>query len=300
MGAIHTRMDADWSELQSLLQVARAGSFSAAARATGISQPTLSRRIAALEGRLGVTLFTRGAGGAAPTAVAEELLLHARAMEDAAARLTLAAHGREARISGVVRLSASRVMAQFHLPQILAPLLEAEPGLELELVGSDAVDDLLRREADLAVRMFRPTQNDVIARHIGDLPLGFYASGSYLARHGAPERPEDLRDHAVVGYDRSDMIRRGFAQAGLPAPRQMFRLRTDDQPAAWAAAVAGCGIGITQTAIGDAAPGMRRILPGAVLPPMAMWLVMHEALRGAPPARRVWTALAEGLAALVR
>jgi DNA-binding transcriptional LysR family regulator len=293
-------MDADWGELQLLLQVARMGSFSAAARASGISQPTLSRRIAALEGRLGVTLFARGAGGAAPTAVAEELLVHARAMEASAAHLLLAAHGREARISGVVRLSASRVVAQFHLPQILAPLLEAEPGLELELAASDTVDDLLRREADIAVRMFAPTQNEVIARHIGDLPLGFYASDAYLARHGAPARPEDLRDHAVVGFDRSDMIRRGFAAAGFPAPRAMFRLRTDDQPCAWSAAMAGCGIGIMQRALGDRSPGMTRVLEDAEMPSMPKWLVMHEALRGARPARRVWDALVEGLGALAR
>lgn len=300
MDTIHPRMGLDWSELQTLLQVAQAGSFSAAARATGVSQPTLSRRIAALEGRLGVTLFARGAGGVAATAVAEELLVHARAMEDAAARLSLAAHGREARISGVVRLSASRVVAQFHLPRILAPLLEAEPGLEVELAASDAVDDLVRREADLAVRMVRPTQGDVIARHLGDMPLGFYASDGYLARHGAPRRPDDLRDHAMVGYDRSDLIRRGFAEAGYPAPRAMFRLRTDDQPCAWSAAAAGCGIGITQVALGDATPGMTRVLEDAALPALPVWLVMHEALRGSRPARRVWDALADGLGALVR
>jgi DNA-binding transcriptional LysR family regulator len=300
MRAIHTRMDLDWSELQTLLSVARAGSFSAAARAGAISQPTLSRRIAALEGRLGVTLFARGAGGAVPTQVAEELLVHAEAMAEAAARLALAAHGREARISGIVRLTASTVMAQFHLPQMLAPVLEAEPGLEVELVASDAVDDLMRREADLAVRMFRPVQGDVIARHIGDMRLGFYASERYLARRGAPARPDDLRDHAVVGYDRSDLIRRGFAAAGYRAPRAMFRLRTDDQACAWAAAVAGCGIGIAQKALGDATLGMRQVLPDAALPTLPVWLVMHEALRGARPVRRVWDALAEGLSGLVQ
>lgn len=182
------------------------------------------------------------------------MLAHAEAMDEAAARIALAAHAGGARLTGVVRVAASRIVAQHHLPGILAPLMEAEPGLEIEIAGSDSLDDLARREADIAVRMVRPEQPELVARRIGGFALGLFAHADYLARHGTPRTPEELLRHRLVGYDRSDLMRRGFRQMGMDPPRGAFRLRTDDQPAAWAAAAAGAGITPMQCAVAPRAP----------------------------------------------
>lgn len=290
----------DWAELQTLLLVSRAGSLSAAARASGLSQPTLSRRLAALEGRLGATLFHRGARGATPTPLGKEILGQARLMDEAAARIALAAHAGAPGLSGVVRVAASRIVAQHHLPAILSQLMEDAPGLEIELSASDEIDDLARREADIAVRMVRPEQPELVARHVCDFPIGLWAHESYLARHGTPRGMEDLQGHRFCGYDRSDLMRRGMRALGFEAPRALFRFRSDDQPAVWAAACAGCGISPMQVAVGARAPGMARVMPEARIPPMPCWLAMPETIRHAPAVRRVWDALAAGLAAAAK
>ncbi len=292
-------MNDDWNDLRALLAIARAGSLSAAARTSGMSQPTLSRRISALEARLGVTLFIRGAGGAAPTETASRLIAHAEAMEQAAARLTLAAAGGTQAVEGTVRVSASQIVALHLLPPILAELMESEPRLEIELVSSNDDDDLLRREADIAVRMHRPEQDDVVARKLGDLRLGLYAANEYIARYGAPETAEALHDHRFVGYDRSDLILRGFAAAGVPVARSFFRLRSDDQAACWELVRAGAGIGAMQRVIGDRDSAVVRVLPDAPLPAMPCWLAAHEELRGARRVRAVFDLLADRLRALI-
>ncbi|MGM0584541.1 MAG: LysR family transcriptional regulator, partial [Pseudomonadota bacterium] len=290
----------DWADLQALLAVARAGSLSAAAREGGVSQPTLSRRIAALEGRLGATLFVRGAGGVRLTDAGREALAQAEAMEAAAARLSVSAAGRAQGLRGVVRVSASRYVAAYLLPGLLAELLEAEPGLEIEVSASDETSNLLLREADVALRMYRPTQDDVIARKAGELALGLFASDAYAARHGLPETPEEMRAHRVLGYDRSDLVVEGFAAAGLPVPTRFFRLRTDDQVVYWEAVRAGAGIGVGQVAVAAQQPGLRRVLPGLGIGALPVWVAAHSELRASARVRRVFDALAEGMGRLSR
>lgn len=186
-----------------------------------------------------------------------------------------------------------------HLPPILADLMETEPGLEIELVSSNDTGDLLRREADIAVRMHRPRQPDVVARKLGEFRLGLYAARAYVARHGAPETVGDLPAHRFVGYDRSDLIRRGFGQAGVEVPPGFFRLRTDDQVANWQAVRAGAGLGAMQRVVGDADPAVLRVLPHAEMPPMPCWLAAHEELRTSRRVRVVFDFLAERLRAIL-
>ena len=291
----------DWSDLQALLAVARAGSFSAAAREGGASQPTLTLRIAGLEARLGAVLMERGAAGIRLTDAGREAMVRAEAMEDAAARLSLSAarRGRGRGVTGVVRITASRIVTTYLLPPLIADLLDAEPGLEIELVASDQTSNLLRREADIALRMYRPTQADLVARKVGMLAIGLYAAPAYLDRHGTPETPEDLSRHRLLGYDRSDLVRRGFAAAGLPQPREAFRLRTDDQVAYWEAVAAGAGIGGGQVAVAARDARVRRVLPQAPIPPLELWIAAHAELRASARVRRVFDHLAEGLGRVV-
>lgn len=295
---MHSSDPLDWSQIRILLTVAETGSLSAAARELGLSQPTLGRQVQAAEASLGFPVFRRHAKGLALTEEGTGLIAPAREMRAAAGRLALAAAGRDARLAGTVRISASLIVSHFVLPPILARLRAEAPEIELELNPTDASDNLLWREADIAIRMYRPEQGALIARHLGDSQLGLFAAESYLARRGVPETVEDLRGHDWIGLDRSELLIQGLRAYGWQMGRHDFGLRCDDQAAGWAMLAAGAGIGIGQLAIGHATPGLRRIVPDLPLPSLPLWLTAAEALRHTPRLRRVWDALAEGLAPL--
>lgn len=284
----------DWTLIRSFLAVAEAGSLSAAARATGISQPTLGRHIQTIEAQLQVPLFTRIAQGQALTAAGQALLPSARAMQAAAAELALTAKGHSGGIEGTVRITASRVVSHVILPRVLALLREAEPGIQIDLVPSDTTENLLFGEADIALRMYRPTQADLVARHIGDLPLGLYAAKDYLDRRGRPTTPEDLMQHDFIGQDRMDQIIRVMRTLGMEVGRSFFPVRCDD-PLTYVELIrAGCGLGGILRAVGDADPTLERIDVIPDLPSLPVWLTAAPRLRQSPRLRRVWDALAQG------
>lgn len=290
----------DWTLYRSFLAVAETGSLSAAARTLNLSQPTLGRHIAELETALDTSLFTRIAKGLTPTDAALALMPAARAMRDAAAHLSLAAAGRQETLKGTVRLTASRVVSHFLLPAMLARLRQAEPGIEIELVPSDSTENLLFREADIALRMYRPTQNDVVTRHLTDLPMAMYGAKDYLARHGLPANLDDLQHHDLIGMDRSDLMLKIMTHLGLTRHREDFPVRCDDQLVYWNLVRAGCGLGGAQTVIGDADPLVERVAAFLKLPALQVWLTAPEALRQNPRIRRVMDHLAAEFHALHR
>jgi DNA-binding transcriptional LysR family regulator len=287
----------DWALLRSLLAVADAGSLSAAARVLGTSQPTLGRHIRALEAGLGQPLFTRAADGLRPTEAARALVPHARAMREAAERLALTAAAQGAGLGGVVRITASRIVSHHLIPPILARLRHAHPEIEIELTATDTTENLMFGEADIAVRMYRPTEPEVAARHVADLPMGLFAARSYLDRAGRPENMDALLRLDWVGFDRSDMILRLMAGLGVNVGRNFFATRCDDQLVYWNLVRAGCGVGGMQTGIGDADPALERIADFIALPPMPVWLTVAERLRASPRVRLVLEALDEGFRA---
>lgn len=278
----------DWTLLQSFLAVVEAGSLSGAARATRQSQPTLGRHIRHLESQLGITLFRRIPRGLEPTEAALPLVDAARAMAQNAAKLIRMAEGRQEGLRGTVRITASRTLSHHILPPVLARLRLAEPLIQIELVPSDTSENLLFREADIALRMYRPEQLDIIARHITDLPIALYAARRYLDRAGRPQTLDDLMTHAFVGYDRDDRILRMMRAMGFPVTRDFFALRCDDQTVHWELVRAGCGISGAQTQVGDGDPLLERVMPGVDLPPLPLWLAAPQALRTNPRIRRVW------------
>tara|TARA_R110002051_G_scaffold308629_3_gene380617 strand:+ start:53980 stop:54948 length:969 start_codon:yes stop_codon:yes gene_type:complete len=289
--------DFDWTHLQTFLAVAENGTLSAAARATGGSQPTMGRHIAALETELGVRLFDRAPHGLALTPTGADLVEHARAMAAAAHQLSLTASGRSDSIAGVIRLTASEIVSTYTLPRILTELRRAEPEIEIELVASDRSENLLQREADIAIRMYRPTQVDVFTKKVGDLQLAMFATPDYIARRGMPTKLEDFLDHDVIGYDRSELMLRGFAEAGLQVDRHFFAFRCDSQVVGWQMVVAGFGIGFNQLEIGLAEPRVQRIVTGTALPALPIWLTAHSELKTSRRVRRVFDFLAEALKA---
>ena len=290
--------NSDWTITRSFLAVAETGSLSAAARALNLSQPTLGRHIAELEADLNLTLFTRTARGLQQTEAAKALLPHAMAMRDAAARLSLAAAGQEETVSGTVRVTASRIVANYILPAMLAQLRLLEPNIQIELVPSDSSENLLFREADIAVRMYRPNQLDVITSFLCDLPLGLYATPDYIRKNGMPQNFEDLAAHEFVGFDRSDALIGIMRKLGFDRVREDFALRCDDQIVYWSLVRAGCGIGGMQTMIADADPTVVRVAPFIPLPALPVWLTAAEALRQTPRIRRVFDHLSHSFRAL--
>ena len=287
--------DVDWNLIRSFVAVAETGSLSAAARRLASSQPTLGRHVSELEQALGVVLFRRGRRGYEMTDAGRALLDRGRRMVENAAAFSRLALGATEKIAGTVRITASEIVAAYVLPPLLAELAVAEPGIEVEIVASNLVDNLLRRDADIAVRMVRPSQSDLVARKIADLPLCACAALRYLDRRGRPARAEELRDHDLVGFDRGDDIIRGFAQLGVAVDRHAFRLRSDNQIVLWQAIRAGNGIGFAQRGLARSDPEVETLLPDLALPALPMWLTMHEDVRTSPRIRRVADYLYDGL-----
>ena len=289
-----TNNDVGWELYRSFLAVLEEGSLSGAARALDIAQPTVGRHITALERSLGLALFTRSPTGLLPTEVALEVRAHAAAMQSAAAALKRAASSHGAGVQGVVRVTASNVVGVEVLPPIITGLRERHPGLTIELALTDKVQDLLRREADIAVRMVRPRQGALVARRVGRIELGLHATAHYLERHGVPRTTADLERHAVIGFDRVTPFLRGAAKMLGGIDREMFALRSDSDLAQMALLRAGAGLGFCQLPLARRA-GLVRVLPKQLVLYLECWVTMHEGLRNSAHCRATFDALVSGL-----
>lgn len=285
----------DWNLIKSFVTVAETGSLSAAARKLSASQPTLGRHIGELEQALGVTLFRRGRSGYALTEAGATLFERGKAVSEQASAFSRLALGSVEAIEGTVRIAASEVVAAYVLPGMMARLGIEEPGIEVEIVASNQVENLLRRDADIAIRMVKPAQNELVARKVCDIPLCACAAISYLDRRGRPLGPADLVNHALVGFDRSDEMIRGFTQSGIPVTRGSFRFRTDNQIVLWEAVRAGNGVGLGQEPLADRDPLVEKVLPGLPLPVLPVWLAMHRDVRTSVRIRRMADFLHEEL-----
>ncbi|ACA20060.1 transcriptional regulator, LysR family [Methylobacterium sp. 4-46] len=285
-----------WDHCRAALAVLEEGSLSGAARALGLTQPTVGRQIAALEAALGVVLFTRSPAGLLPTEAGLALRPHAQALRAAAAALARTVTAAGEGVAGTVRITASEVVGGAVLPPILARLHEAHPALILELVLSDRVQDLLRRDADIAVRMTPPAQGALLARKVGTVRLGLHAHRRYLARRGAPASVAALAGHSLIGFDAETAFLRDVRIGGMPLDRSRFAWRSDSALAQLAAVRAGFGIGVCQAGLAAREPDLVPVLPeiGWDLP---TFVVMHEDLRALRRYRVAFDALAEGLEA---
>jgi len=285
----------DWSLWRSFGAVVEAGSLSAAARKLGLSQPTLGRHVETLEQELGIALFERTLQGLKPSDAALRLYEPVASAERALSEAALMAEGQSAQLGGSVRITASTMIATYALPPIVAGLRLSQPALALEVVPTDSAENLLLREADIAVRMFRPTQLDLITRKLGEIPMRCCAHESYLARRGTPRNLDDLRRHDLIGLDRSDLIIAAAKGLGIDFKREDFIVRTDSQTAMWEMMKAGVGIGFAQESLIRLAPGMMVILPEQRLPPLEMWLTTHRELFTSRRIRVIYDELATHL-----
>ncbi|MCF1744997.1 LysR family transcriptional regulator [Paradevosia shaoguanensis] len=291
--------DPDWSLWRSFAAVVETGSLSAAARELGLSQPTLGRHVEALEQSLGVVLFERTLTGFKPTETALRLYEPVRGAQRALAEAALMAEGAQPGLNGTVRITASEVVSHFVLPQLLVPIRAQFPDIAIEIVPTDSAENLLLREADIAIRMFRPTQLELVTRKLGELPIVCCAHESYLARRGTPQTTEELYGHDLIGLDRSDLLIRAASGMGFALTRDDFRLRTDDQPLAWQLTRAGLGIAFAQQGLVETTPGMRALLPQLQIPALEVWLTTHRELFTSRRIRAIYDALGAALSAYV-
>lgn len=292
------RIDAvDWSLAQAFIAVAQEGSLSAASREFGVSQPTLGRQIKALEEQLATTLFRRQPKGLTLTSEGEAVLPYALSMAEAASGFATAAAGRDMSVQGTVRITASEFTSMYMLPRILAAFRISHPDIQIELNPTDETENLLFREADLAVRMYRPTQLEMVAKKLGMLELGFWASQDYVERRGIPTSLEELMNHDLLGYDRSERFIRVANKMGWPLTRDNFGFRCDTQLVHCEMIRNGAGIGVMEVNLARSFENVVPVMPEFPTPGLEVWLTTHEALRHTPRVATVWQALEEGLSA---
>lgn len=284
----------DWNRARTFLATVEEGSFSGAARVLGLAQPTVGRQVAALEQELGVALIERVGRGIRLTAAGADLAEHVRSMGEAASRLSLVAAGQSTSLEGLVRITASEVIAAYLLPPAIARIRAEHPGIELDIIASNAAQDLRRREADIAVRSFRPRDPELVAVKIQDGWGRLYAAPAYLERLGNPTDVAGLSGAHIFGFDRGEQMVRGLQAIGLPVDSSSFPVVTESHLVQWEMARLGLGICVMMDEVGDAEPGVRRVFDEPAVP-VPMWVTSHRELRTSRRLRVVFDILVQEL-----
>lgn len=290
----------DWALWRSFAAVIAEGSLSAAARTLGLSQPTIGRHVETLEADLGLPLFERSLSGLKPNALALRLYEPVKHAQSSLAEAAILAEGAQDDTGGTVRLTASAMISNYVLPEILVSVRALHPRIAIETVPSDSAENLLMREADIAVRMFRPTQLELVTRHLGNIAIVPIAHERYLARRGRPLSLDELWTHDLLGFDRSDLILLHARKLGYDLSRDHFVLRSDDQPHLWELLKAGLGIGFGQENLARLTPGLVVLPIDLAIPPLPIWLTTHRELFTSHRIRAIYDAVADGLAAYIR
>lgn len=283
----------DWNQVRAFLATAEEGSLSAAARALGLTQPTLSRQVAGLESELGVTLFERGHRSMDLTESGLALLEHVRAMGDAATRVSLAATGRSELIDGHVSLTTTEGFAMHHVPPIVERVRQKAPGIELEIITANESLDLIRREADIAVRHARPEHGDLITKLIAETTGHFYASRDYLDRAGRPRKLADLAGHDFIGFESATRLLEMFNGMGIPVTRENFKVYSASGIVILKLMERGLGVSVMMDDVAGAWPGLEKVLPQMPSIPIPVWLVTHRELHTSRRIRLVYDTIAE-------
>jgi len=285
----------DWNQLRAFIATVEAGSLSGAARGLGLTQPTVGRQVAALEQHLGVLLFERVGRSLSLTQAGRELFDSARSMGEAASRLGIIASGQSQSIEGLVRITASDIVAAYTLPAILSRLHQIAPGITVDVVAANDVRDLMRREADIAIRHVRPEQPDLIARRCRGTTAHLYGATSYLDSHGRPSHGIDLADAAFIGYSQTDGLVDELNARGVPITSDNFRWTTGSVVTAWEMLRQGLGVGVMFREVAEGAPGVEPVLPDLAPFEVPIWLAVHRELHTSRRIRLVFDLLGDML-----
>jgi DNA-binding transcriptional LysR family regulator len=288
----------DWNLISAFAHLVSAGSLTKAAVGAGVSQPTLSRQIRQLERQLGLELFERTARGMRLTESGQSLVVRAARMRDEADGIARSAQGLDSEVSGIIRISASELTANHILPPVLTKLHQQHASIEFEVVATNALSNLLNREADIAVRMAPPRQRELIARKVALLRVGVYAHKRYLREHGIPKSLADLLKHDLIGYDKDNSLSKGLLAAGAPKSALRFAFRSDSHEVCWQMVRAGYGCGFVTTVVAVTDGDVVQVLPTAPIPSLPIWLTVHREVRSNKRLRLVYDALASELKSL--
>lgn len=286
-------MNLSLDHIRTFHAVAIHGSLLAASRHLGLTQPTVGRHIDLLEETLGLSLFLRGREGMRLTEKGADLVAYAGKIMTDAVQFQRVATGLEEKIDGVVRISANQIFGTLLLPGIVAKLMMQHPEIEIEIDVSNEVTNLLQRDADIAIRLLRPTQSDLVARMVTELPMGLFAHESYLSRYPAPKSLNDLKQHVLIGQDRSSSLIDAYAAAGLELLPSDFSLRCDNDVVEINAVRSGIGIGPLHVGMANQWPSVLQVLPDLGVPPFELWLACHSDIRHNKRIRLVMDFLAE-------
>lgn len=286
----------DWTQARAFLATVEAGSLSKAARALGLTQPTLSRQVAGLEAALGVVLFERIGRALVLTETGRDLVDHFRDMGAAAERIALAAAGHGQTLEGRVTISASDVVATYLLVPLLRDLQDIAPGIEVEILASNTISDLQRREADIAIRHLRPVEPELIGRQVAEWRARLYAASDYLARRGRPGSLDDLAAHDILGFAPVERLVATLVAQGLPVSRRNFRHVTDNGLVLAGMAERGLGVAVMPSVLAGRIAGLEPVLPDWPGIPVPLWLVAHREVQTSRRIRIVFDVLAEALA----
>lgn len=289
----------DWNQVRAFLATAEEGSFSGAARALRSTQPTVGRQVAALEESLGLALVERNGRGLTLTQPGRDLLEQVRKMGDAALKISLLAEGQSSALSGKVTISATDLLSAEHMPELLAPLREKAPGIMPHIVPSNDLSDLMRREADIAIRHVQPEQPELIAKRIGDFTANLYAARELLDRLGRPDSMSAIAQLPMVGVADPDRLVGPLNQMGVPITKSNFVASSASGVVTWQMVKAGLGVSMLPCYLCDREPGIEKVFPSLPSANFPVWLVTHRELRTSPRIRMVFDVLAEGLAQAV-
>lgn len=286
----------DWNQIRAFLATVEEGSFSGAARALRTTQPTIGRQISELESKLGIMLVERSVRGPSLTEAGRDLLDHVQAMGEAATLISMVATGKSQEVTGDVTVTATDLLSASVLPRLLIPLRELAPGIRVRIVATADMQNLTRREADIAIRHVRPEQPDLIARHVGDFRASLYAATSYLDRVGRPQAPRDVAEFDFVGNADPARLLAPLHNIGIPLREERFVMRSASGVVAWELVRAGFGVAMQPEVLGDGDPGVEKVLPDFPSLEFPIWLVTHKELQTSRRIRIVFDLLARGLA----
>lgn len=288
-----------WDWIKSFVAVAEHGSVAVAAQHLQTNAATVSRQIVALEKHLGIELFVRSRQGMQATLPAMQFLAPAQAMHSAMHQLSLGAASKDEALQGLVRVSASMSLANYVLPDLLSVLRSQQPHIQFEVIATDAQSNLLKREADIAIRLMQPTQTELIAKRVANFGIGLYASQSYVARRGQPRLdPRQLMLHDFVDVSPQNQLRHGFAKVGMPHLSERIIAHCSDHSCSWQMVKSGLGIGSALGVVAQREPLVMPVLSDVVIERLPVWLVTHKELRQQPRLRLVYDYLATALKSL--
>lgn len=278
----------DWNQLKAFLATVEEGSFSAAALKLNTTQPTISRQVTALEESLSVTLVERHVKGPTLTKAGHELLDHARLMAEAATLISMTVDRQSQEVSGDVAIAATDLMSAAILPSVLSPLREIAPGIRIRIKESNNIMNLMKREADISIRHSRPSEPELIARHVGDLRANLYAAKSYLDKEGRPRSFREVAAHTFIGIPDPERLIASYQNIGIPLRAENFLIQPDSSMVVWEMVKAGHGVSLLPDVLGEMEPGVEKLLTDVPSFEYPVWLVTHRELQTSPRIRTVF------------